>query len=99
MIEAVSVNRPYARTRGGWIADGVGLQKCITLCNDCDHIFNPKRLNYELWRRDLGMTGPYVVSDCWGCDRKWVKCKAFIHESTHDTVGDERRRGRWQRTN
>jgi hypothetical protein len=85
---------------GGWVLDGVALRKCITLCDDCDRKFNPKKLNYELWRRDFGATGPYVVSDCWGCSKKWLKCKAFIHESTHDAVGDyhqTRRRGRWGR--
>ena len=96
--QPVSINKPSGRLAGGWIADGIGLKKCITLCDECDPKFSPKKLHYELWRRDLGMTGPYVLSDCWGCSRTWVKCKAFIHESTHDAVGDHSsRRGRWQR--
>ena len=95
-----SINVPSGRLAGGWVMDGVALRKCITLCDECDPKFNPRKLNYELWRRDFGMTGPYVISDCWGCARKWVKCKAFIHESTHDEAGDTYapRRGRWQRT-
>ena len=91
--------RPWRRPAGGWIADGVALRKCITLCDTCDPKFHPKRLGYELFRRSFGTTGPYVVSDCWGCNQRWIKCKAYIHESTHDLVGDPaRRRGRWTTT-
>lgn len=97
-MEAVRVSPPSGRLPGGWIADGIGLRLCITLCDTCDRKFVPRKCGYELWRRDLGLTGPYVLSDCWGCSSKWVKCKAFIHESLHDVVGDDTpRRGRWGR--
>ena len=96
MPTAVTIAPPTRRLPGGWVADAVALRKCITLCDDCDHKFNPRKVGYELWRRNFGTTGPYVLSDCWGCNRKWVKTKAFIHESTHDSVGDDApRRGRW----
>ena len=88
--------RPWYRPLGGWIADGVGLRQMITLCDSCDGRFNPRKAGYELFRRSFGTTGPYVVADCWGCSTKWSKCKAYIHASFHDAIGDEsRQRGRW----
>ena len=85
--------RPWRRPAGGWISDLVALKKFITLCPYCDHGFNPRRHQYEVWRRDT-----YCVAKCDACGKFNPRCKAWIHESQHEAVGEwtrPRRRGRW----
>lgn len=84
--------RPVSRLSGGWVDDLCALQKFITLCPFCDHKFSPRAHHYEPWRRDL-----YCVARCDGCNRIHPRCKAFIHETYHEALGDwtRQRRGRW----
>lgn len=77
--------RPSGRTAGGWIADKVGLQQCVVLCDFCVHRFNPRRLGYELFRRTT------VNAFCDDCGSHSSRAAAYIHQSFHDAVGDDRR--------
>ena len=82
--------RPDRRPRGGWLDDLTSLKKFISLCPLCVGKFNPRLYGYELWR------SIYTVARCDLCKAFEIRCKSFIHESTHDQVGDVfRRRGRW----
>ena len=87
-----SVATPSGRLPGGALADKVALKQMITLCPLHLGKFNPRAAGYELWR------ALYTVAECcWGSRHIDLRCKTFIHESTHDQVGDwtRRRRGRW----
>lgn len=87
--------RPSGRTAGGWIADLVGLQQCITLCPFCVHKFNPRRIGYEPLR-----VAQTFNAFCADCGKHSTQAAAFIHQSFHDAVGGERRihgKGRWAR--
>jgi hypothetical protein len=86
--------RPSGRTAGGWIADKIGLQKCVVLCDFCVHRFNPRRAGYELYRRTT------INAFCQDCGQLSTRAAAYIHQSFHDAVGDVRRspgKGRWAR--
>ena len=91
-VEAAS--RPGHRVAGGWIDDIVALRQAVFLCEFCNPKFNPKSRNYELWRRDV-----WSHARCDGCGQMSLHARVFIHEATHETVGEwERRpvrRGRW----
>ena len=86
--------RPWNRPAGGWVADLVGLQKVVMLCDFCAGKFNPRANHYEPWRRGL-----YAIAKCDGCNQYGQKAKLFIHQSTHDEVGEftpaRAKRGRW----
>lgn len=85
--------RKIGRVHGGWIADLVGLRKCIILCPFCKPKFNPKKHEYVPWRRDT-----FCVSKCDACKELDPRCVAFIHETLIPDVGETpRRRGRWAR--
>lgn len=86
--------RPSGRTAGGWIADRIGLRQCVVLCDFCVHKFNPRRVGYELYRRTT------MNAFCDDCGQHSLRAAAYIHQSFHDAVGDERRmpgKGRWAR--
>ena len=85
--------RPSGRTAGGWIADKIGLQKCVVLCDFCVHKFNPRRVGYELYRRTT------MNAFCADCGKHSQRASAYIHHSFHDAIGDEQRsrKGRWAR--
>ena len=88
---AEAPGRPVHRPAGGWIADLTALQKMITLCPFCIEKFSPRQHHYEVWRKHW-----YVVAKCDDCHRIDPRCRAYIHQSTHDQIGDwTRRRGRW----
>ena len=88
----VNLRPPSGRTPGGWVTgDCVENRRLITLCPFCVGKFSPRAYEYELWR-------PFnLTADCNACGQKSPYCRGFIHESTHDVVGDDRprRRGRW----
>lgn len=87
--------RPWNRVAGGWIGDLAALQKFIQLCPFCLGKFNPRKSGYEVWRVDT-----YNVGKCDGCNTVNPKCRGFISEAYHTTVGDPNRRprrGRWSR--
>ena len=88
-------NRPSGMTAGSWVGDFVALRKMVTLCPHCIHKFNPRKVNYEVWRRDL-----YSVGKCDDCNQWTQYLRAFIHESLHADVGEWQspRRGRWARS-
>lgn len=88
---AIAPGRPSNRVAGGWIDDHVALKKMISLCPFCVPKFNPRGNHYELWR------SVYTVAKCDDCNQHDLRCKSFIHQSTHDAVGDwsRSRRGRW----
>ena len=86
--------RPSGRAAGGWIADKIGLRQCVILCDFCVHKFNPRRVGYEPYRRTT------MNAFCDDCGKHTFHAAAFIHQSLHDAVGDERRipgKGRWAR--
>jgi len=86
--------RPSGRAAGGWIADFVGLGRCVMLCPADVHKFNPRKHHYEVWRRDL-----YSVARCDDCNQISHKIRTFIPQALHDVSGDftRPRRGRWAR--
>jgi hypothetical protein len=96
-LEAITIHghgRPSGRVAGGWIADTIGLKQCVVLCDFCVHRFNPRRVRYELYRRTT------INAFCDDCGRPSTRAAAYIHQSFHDAVGDERRspgKGRWAR--
>lgn len=84
------VGRGFGRTTGGHIGDLTDLKKFITLCPMCVGKFHPRLYGYEVWRFY------HVRANCDACGQFDLHGKAFIHESLHDAVGDDRRRrGRW----
>ena len=68
---------------GSYMADRVALRKLILLCPFHVHKFNPKRVDYEPFRR-------YTLrGHCDDCKQFWSSgLRGFIHASTHDAVGD-----------
>ena len=85
--------KPWSRVAGGWLDDHVQLRRFITLCTDCTPKFNPRRHEYEVWRQNQ-----YVIGRCTACSRHDYRCRAYIHVSAHESIGDwtrGRRRGRW----
>lgn len=88
--------RPWQRVAGGWIADNVGAQKAILLCDFCAPKFNPRANGYEVLWRHL----PPSRGDCLGCKTFTVHGRLYIPQSLHDAVATDahpRRRGRWGR--
>src|SRR3990167_5196653 len=88
--------RPNGRVAGGWISDSVSLKKFIQLCEFCQSKFNPRKSGYEVWRTHL-----WVGGKCDACRAMSMRCRGYIHESTHETAGDyhrHRTRGRWAPT-
>ena len=86
--------RPIGMLGGTWNADQVTLKKCVILCGFCVHKFHPRRQGYEAWRDVTSF------SRCDECRELRHGCKTFIHESTHDAVGNWATRpthGRWVR--
>lgn len=95
VLASLEAQRPWNRPAGGWLDDFVALRKAIMLCPFCAPKFNPRARNYEVWRREL-----LVMARCDGCNQVSHQIRTFIHESTHDSVGEiqkPRRRGRWAR--
>lgn len=93
---AASGGRRVGAVVGSYVSDLAALRKTIMLCALCVHRFNPRRYQYEPWRRDL-----YAVAACDDCRATTHGTRIFIHESLHQDVGDPelaaRRRGRWAR--
>lgn len=90
---AEAPGRPWVRPAGGWVNDLAALRQTVMLCEFCDPKWNPRRAQYEPWRRDL-----WVTARCDACKQMSRHVKTYIHESLHVTVGDpetRRRRGRW----
>lgn len=85
--------RPSGQLGGAWNADLTALRKCVILCDFCIHKFHPRRHGYEPWRQTL------TRARCDDCKQYSARCMTFIHESTHDAVGDWQRpaKGRWAR--
>lgn len=81
---------PSGRIPGGWVADLIGLKRSLMFCPFCVNKFHPKQHAYELWRREW-----LAVASCDGCKHTSPYCKVFIHQSFHDDLGEDRRRGRW----
>ena len=92
MARLEAPGRPVGRLGGSWNADITALRKCVILCDFCIHKFHPRRAGYEAWRETTNK------AKCDDCGQFSPRCKAFIHESLHDAVGDWQRRptkGRW----
>lgn len=82
--------RPWHRAPGGWIADAVGSRNCIILCPFHVNKFNPRKNHYEVWRQYQ-----FAVGKCDDCGTTSPQNRVFIHQSTHDQVGEHHpRRGR-----
>jgi hypothetical protein len=81
---------------GSHVADLTGLSKMVVLCEFCNPKFNPRKNHYEVWRHET-----YVRGGCDGCGQYTLHGRAFIHQATHDLVGEwenrplSSRRGRW----
>ena len=90
-----SKGRPWTRVAGGWIADMAAKQQFIILCPFCVAKFNPRIHHYEVWRQRVSCIGR-----CDGCGQQSHQARGFIHQSTHDAVGEwtRPRRGRWRTT-
>jgi len=86
---------PRGKTAGSHIDDHVQLFKMIVLCEFCNPKFNPRKNHYEVWRHET-----YVRGLCDGCGQLTLHGTGFIHQSTHDLVGEwenrPSRRGRWR---
>lgn len=85
-----SSGRPMGRVAGGWIADLTGLKQTVMLCPYCVNKFHPRQHCYEVWRDEW-----LVIARCDGCKQHSRNSKVFIHQSLHDEIGDDRKRGRW----
>lgn len=87
--------RPWHRVAGGWVADLVGKRLCIILCPFHVSKFNPRHNQYEVWRRHQ-----WAIGKCDECGQVSSQNRVFIHQSTHDAVGEwtRPRRGRWRTT-
>jgi len=87
---------PKGMTAGSHIADLGALAKLIQLCEFCKPKFNARKNHYEVWRRET-----YVRGACDGCGQFTLHGVAYIHQSTHDLVGEwenrplSTRKGRW----
>lgn len=93
-VVAASVG-PRGKLAGTHIDDQVQQAALVQFCEFCNPKFNPKKNHYEVWRRET-----YIRGLCDGCGQYTLHGTAFIHQSTHDLVGEwerrpQSRRGRW----
>ena len=72
--------RPARRIAGGWIADLTGLRKCIVLCGQCTHKFNPKLYHY---RKETEMQ---ASGRCDGCKAHDIRCTLYVADETYNQV-------------
>ena len=87
---------PVRKTAGSHIDDLVSQGALVQFCEFCNPEFNPRKNHYESWRRET-----YIRGLCDGCGTYTLHGFAFIHQSTHDLVGEwenrplSQRKGRW----
>ena len=85
---------PRGKLAGSHVSDLTDQAALVLFCEFCNPKFNPKKNRYEIWRRET-----YVRGLCDGCGQLTLHGSAFIHQATHDLVGDwesrPARRGRW----
>lgn len=93
LVAKEAKGRPWHRPAGGWVDDLVGRRLMVMLCPFCVGKFNPRVHHYEVWRSHLNSIGR-----CDGCNQVSHQIRGFIHQSTHDAVGEwtRPRRGRWR---
>ena len=86
--------RKPGRIAGGYMSDLAALKKTIILCPFCEHKFNPRKSNYEVWNRFYMAHGR-----CDGCKQLSFQAKIYNHEAYTSAVEmpGNRRRGRWGR--
>ena len=95
-MAAAPVGPKHGQLAGSHIADYTALAKMLVFCEFCVNKFNPRKNAYEVWRRET-----YIRSLCDGCGQMTLHGRGFIHQSTHDLVGEwenrpiSARSGRW----
>ena len=95
-MAAAPVGPRSGQLAGSHIADYTALAKMLVFCEFCVGKFNPRKNHYETWRRET-----YVRGLCDGCAQMTLHGRGFIHQSTHDLVGEwenrplATRNGRW----
>ena len=84
--------RPWHRVPGGYIGDLVARRLMVLLCPFHVAKFNPRIHHYEVWRQQP------AIGKCDDCGTLTPQIRGFIHQSTHDAVGEwtRPRRGRWR---
>ena len=95
-FEYVVAAGPRGKLAGSHVSDLTEQSALVVFCEFCNPKFNPRKNRYETWRRET-----YVHGLCDGCGQYTLHGRAFIHQSTHDLVGEwenrplSTRRGRW----
>ena len=87
---------PRGKLAGTHVGDLTAQAALVQFCEFCNSKFNPRKNQYEPWRRET-----YIRGLCDGCGQYTLHGVAFIHQSTHDLVGEwenrpiSARKGRW----
>lgn len=91
-VASEAKGRPWTRPPGGWVTDLVAKRAMVMLCPFHVSKFNPRTHQYEVWRQQVS------IGKCDDCGTLSPQIRAFIHQSTHDAVGEwtRPRRGRWR---